>query len=201
MFCRLRCHECVCAHAPRLDIGTRVFVIAHSKEWRKTTNTGHLARLAIAGGSVRRHGVPHRTLSSDGIDAASPSTLVLFPGRGAEPLTAQYAATLVRPVTLLVPDGNWNQTRRMMQRVPLLRQARAVRLPGSNLHNDCLRRNRCPGRMSTFEAIAQALGVLESRQVEAELLRFFERFLQNGMHNSRRGARRHKITGKPGAIA
>jgi DTW domain-containing protein YfiP len=192
MFCRLRCHECVCDHAPRLRIATRLFVIVHSKEWRKTTNTGHLARLAIDGGAVHRYGVPHRILNDD-LAEASPSTLVLFPGRGAVPLTAAYAAALARPVTLLVPDGNWNQTRRMTQRLPMLRDAHAVSLPGSNLHNDCLRRNHHPGRMSTFEAIAQALGVLEGPEVESDLLRFFERFLHNGIHNSRRGARRHKI--------
>src|SRR6266542_4966581 len=124
--CRLRRHECVCAQAPRLSISTRLFVIIHSKEWRKTTNTGHFARLAIKGSVVRRHGLPHRTVSSEGIDADSPSTLVLYPGRGAQPLNAEYIATLPRPLTLLIPDGNWNQTQHMMRRIPMLSQAQPV---------------------------------------------------------------------------
>ncbi len=189
--CRLRRHECVCAHAPQLRIATRLFVIIHSKEWRKTTNTGHLARLAIKDTVVRRHGLPHRTVSSDGIDPSSPSTLVLFPGRGAEPLTPTYLANLPRPLTLLVPDGNWNQTQHMMRRVPMLSQARPVRLPGSSVDFESLRRNRSGDRMSTFEAIARALGILESSETEARMLTFFERFLENGMHNSRRNARRN----------
>jgi DTW domain-containing protein len=94
-------------------------------------------------------------------------------------------------LTLLVPDGNWNQTKHMMQRVPMLREGQPVRLAGSNLYNDCLRRNRRPDRMSTFEAIAQALGILENHEVEARLLAFFQHFLNNGMRNSRRGARRN----------
>ncbi len=188
--CRLRRHECVCAHSPRLSISTRLFVIVHSKEWRKTTNTGHLARLAIDGGIVRRHGLPHRTVSGAGVDAGSPSTLVLYPGRGAEPLTARYIASLPRPLTLLVPDGNWNQTQHMMRRVPMLSLARPVSLGGSAFDHDALRRNQGGGRMSTFEAIAQALGILESRETEDRLLTFFQQYLQNGVHNSRRGARR-----------
>jgi DTW domain-containing protein YfiP len=188
--CRLRCDECICSHAPRIHISTRVFVIVHSKEWRRTTNTGHLARLAIDGAAVRRHGLTHRVVSDAGIDAASPSTLVLFPGRGAQTLNAELAASLPRPLTLLVPDGNWNQTKNMMRRVPMLATARPIRLPGPTLDAGGLRRNHVPGRMSTYEAIAQALGILEGPTVEAELLAFFRHYLANGVHIARRNARR-----------
>lgn len=184
----------MCAHAPHLSIATRLFVIIHSKEWRKTTNTGHLAGLAIQGSVLRRHGLLYQTVSSEGIDASSPSTLVLYPGRGAEPLTPTSIAALKRPITLLVPDGNWNQTQHMMRGVPMLSQARPVRLPGPTLDIDCLRRNRRVDRMSTFEAIALALGVLEGGETESLLLRFFHKFLENGMHKSRRGARRPLAT-------
>ena len=190
MGCRLRMHECVCTLAPRLRITTRLFVIIHSKEWRKTTNTGHLARLAIDGGVVRRHGLPNRTVSSDGVDSTSPSTLVLFPGRGARPLTADTIAELPRPLTLLVPDGNWNQTQHMMRRVPMLREAQPVRLAGSSFDDQALRRNCCDGRMSTFEAIAQALGILEGSDAQEQLLAFFRHYLNSGRHHTRRGARR-----------
>jgi len=188
--CRLRLHECICAYAPRLTISTRLFVIIHAKEWRRTTNTGHLARLAINDTIVRRHGLTHQTVSSDGVDASSMSTLVLYPGRGAVPLTAEYIASLTRPLTLLVPDGNWIQTKNMMRRVPMLNQARPVRLDGTNLDVACLRKNLRADRMSTFEAIAQALGLLEGPETEEDLLAFFRRFLKNGMHNSRRRGHR-----------
>jgi DTW domain-containing protein YfiP len=173
-----------------LQISTRLFVIVHCKEWRKTTNTGHLARLAVDGGVVRQHGLMHRIVSTEGIDARSPSTLVLFPGRGAEALTADLVATLPRPVTLLVPDGNWNQTKHMMRRVAMLTQARPVRLPGPTQDFAGLRHNRAADRMSTFEAIAQALGTLEGPETERRLLAFFQRYLKNGAYNSRKEARR-----------
>jgi DTW domain-containing protein len=186
--CRLRREECVCSHAPRLCISTRLVVIIHSKEWRKTTNTGHFARLAIKDAEVRLHGAPRRTVSSAGIVAAS-STLVLFPGRGAHPLNPAYIASLPRPLTLLVPDGNWNQAQHMMRRLPMLHQARPVRLDGSALDPNGLRRNHCDGRMSTFEAIAQALGILEGRETEDHLLKFFGRVLERMTDNSRRSGR------------
>jgi DTW domain-containing protein len=186
--CRLRRGECVCGHAPRLCISTRLILIIHSKEWRKTTNTGHFARLAVQDAEVRLHGSPKRQVSSAGIEAAA-STLVLFPGRGANPLSLDYIALLPRPLTLLVPDGNWNQAQHMMRRLPMLRQARPVCLAGSALDLSGLRRNHCDGRMSTFEAIAQALGILEGHETKDHLLKFFDHFLERMTHNSRRSGR------------
>jgi DTW domain-containing protein len=193
--CRLWRNECVCAHAPHLSIATRLIVIMHSKEWRKTTNTGHFARLAIKDAEVRLHGSPVRKVSSAGVDAASSSTLALFPGRGANPLCPAYLALLPRPLTLLVPDGNWNQAKNMMRRLPMLNQAHPVRLCGPSLGADCLRRNHLAGRMSTFEAIAQALGILEGAGTEIEMLRFFRQVLARMSHHSRRS---HKNHGTPG---
>ena len=188
--CRLRREECVCAHAPHLTISTRVIVIMHSKEWRKTTNTGHFARLAIQGAEVRLHGSPKSSVSTGGIESAAASTLVLYPGRGARPLSLDYLASLPRPLTLLVPDGNWNQSQHMMRRLPMLRQARPIRLEGPRLDLRGLRRNRFGGRMSTFEAIAQALGILEGPEIEENLLRFFRHVLEHMTNNSRRSAMR-----------
>jgi DTW domain-containing protein len=161
----------------------------HSKEWRRTTNTGHLARLAIRGAEVRLHGSPKRRVSSSGIVSGAASTLVLYPGLGASALTPDYVAALPRPLTLLIPDGNWNQTQHMMRRLPLLSRARPVRLPGSAFEWPGLRRNSCVGRMSTFEAIAQALGILEDPDTQTNLLDFFQYFLTRATHNSRRSPR------------
>jgi DTW domain-containing protein YfiP len=126
------------------------------------------------------------------VDARAASTLVLFPGRGAEPLTATYVATLPRPLTLLIPDGNWNQAKKMMTRVPMLGEARPVSLVGPTLDVECMRRNRGDERMSTFQAIAQALGALEGKQTEDQLMRFFQevlaRMTQISMRHGRRGA-------------
>jgi DTW domain-containing protein YfiP len=186
--CRLRWEECVCDQAPHLRISTRLIVIIHSKEWRRTTNTGHFARLAIQGAEVRVHGSPKRRMNVAGIEESA-STLVLYPGRGACPLSPESIALLARPLTLLVPDGNWNQAQHMMRRLPMLRQARPVCLGGPSLDLQCLRRNRCAGRMSTFEAIALALGILEGNQTEDDLLKFFRQILIRMTGNSRRSGR------------
>jgi DTW domain-containing protein len=188
--CRLRQEVCVCAGAPRLDVSTRLIVIIHGKEWRRSSNTGYLARLATRDGEVRVHGLRNQTVSSEGIDFASPSTLVLYPGRGAHPLTTEHIASLARPLTLLVPDGNWNQAKNMMRRVPMLCQAHPVRLEAATVDHYCLRRNVHADRMSTFEAIAQALGIIEKQATEDHLLDFFRQVLDRMVPNQRRSAPR-----------
>jgi DTW domain-containing protein YfiP len=176
--CRLRIAVCICGSIPRLDLATRVILVIHAVEWRRPTNTGHLARLALANAEIRLHGVRHRPVSGDGIDPTSPSTLVLYPGCGADPLTPQALAALPRPLTLLVPDGNWSQAKNMMRRVPMLSRTRAVRLEVPRPDLPWLRRNVQRARRSTFEAVAQTLGLVEGRETEQRLLGFLGQFVR-----------------------
>ena len=74
---------------------------------------------------------------------------------------------------LIVPDGNWGQTNRMLSRVAVLRRARPVRLERPRLDFACVRHNEGTDRRSTFEAIAQALGIIEGGVVEDRMLDFF----------------------------
>jgi DTW domain-containing protein YfiP len=149
----------------------------HSKEWGSLANTGQLTRLAIRNAEIRIHGLPHQTVSSEGLDMGASSTLVLFPGGGSCPLTKKYLAPLPRPLTLLVPDGSWNQAKKMMRRVPMLRHAHRITLEGPSLGLRCSRRNIGADRTSTFEAIARTLGILEGQETENHLLGFFREVL------------------------
>jgi DTW domain-containing protein YfiP len=100
--------------------------------------------------------------------------IVLFPGHGARPLTPEFVAALPSPPALVVPDGNWRQASRMVKRLPLLAGAVKVALPTRAFEGVALRRNR-PGRMSTYEAVVQALGVIEGEEVAGTLLDFYRR--------------------------
>ena len=106
---------------------------------------------------------------------AGATPIVLFPGHGARPLTPEFAASLPLPVALVVPDGNWRQASSMVKRLPLLAGATKVALPGREFSGPAPRRNRPGSRMSTFEAVTQALAILEGEQVAAPLLEFYRR--------------------------
>jgi DTW domain-containing protein YfiP len=106
---------------------------------------------------------------------AGATPIVLFPGHGAKPLTPDLVASLPSPPALIVPDGSWGQASRMVKRLPLLAGAVKVALPDRAFPGTALRRNRTGHHMSTYEAVTQALSVLEGEAVAAPLLDFYRR--------------------------
>jgi len=172
--CRLPVGLCVCAETPRLDLCTRVLVVMHWCETGKPTATGPLALNCLSNGALAEHGRPGTLLDLREL-AADPErrALLLFPSSDAEPLTAGLVAADDRPVTLVVPDGSWRQAARMAARVPGLAQLPRVRLPDGPPSAWGIRHEAHPHQVCTFEAIARALGVLESPAVQAVLEVFF----------------------------
>jgi DTW domain-containing protein YfiP len=97
--------------------------------------------------------------------------LLLFPREDACPL--EMVRDGAEAVELVVPDGTWAQTRRLVRRHTALQRLRAVTVPEGTTRY-LLRRNVEPGLSCTLEAIAAALERLEGGDVAAGLLRGFE---------------------------
>lgn len=172
--CRLHKWLCLCAQAPRVATRTSLLLVVHVHELGRTSNTSRLLSLAVRDAVLVGHGgrEPPADLASYLPRDATP--IVLFPGRGARTLTPELIAALPSPPALIVPDGNWKQAGRMVKRLPLLAGALKVALPSRAFEGSALRRNR-PGRMSTYEAVTQALRVLEGETVAGPLLDFYRR--------------------------
>jgi DTW domain-containing protein YfiP len=173
--CRLPGWLCVCGLAPRLALRTPVAVVAHVSDLPRTSSTVRLLALAVRGVTVLPHGEFPAPADPASCLPAGFTPLVLFPGRGARPLTPELVATLPSPPALVVPDGNWRQAGRMVKRLPLLAGAVKVTLPDRAFAGTALRRNQAEHHMSTYEAVAQAVGVLEGEAVSAPLLDFYRR--------------------------
>ena len=169
---------CICALIPRFDLATRLVLVMHKREEHKPTATGPLALLALPNSELRVHGHQEAPLDFGDLDAAGRRTLLLFPGEAATPLDADFVARDPRPVTLVVPDGNWRQAARMGKRLPGLAHAAMVRLPEGAPTRWGVRRELHEQGLSTFEAIARALGVLESPAVQAGLEELFDLMVQ-----------------------
>lgn len=168
--CLLHLSLCLCAELPRVETRTRVLLLLHRAEARKPTNTGRLAARALANSELairgdRERGEPPLTWPAD------TTPLLLFPSDDAAPLPE--VARGGGPVTLIVPDGTWRQACKVQRRVPALVGVPRVRLPDGPATEYRLRAARRAEGLSTLEAVARALGVLEGRDVEAALLRVF----------------------------
>lgn len=173
--CRLPAWLCVCEYAPRLSIRTRLILPVHVQDFGRTSNTVRLLALAIRNATVLCHGLFPDPADPSSLVPEGETPLVLFPGHGARPLTSDLVASLPSPPALIVPDGNWRQASRMVKRLPRLDGAVKVSLTERALTGFALRRNRAGHHMSTFEAVTQALAVLEGEDVAEPLFDFYRR--------------------------
>lgn len=102
--------------------------------------------------------------------------LLLFPQPTARVLSRADAAD--GPVELVVPDGNWRQASRVLHRDPAAAGAEIVALPPGPPSRYRLRRTPNPGALSTFEAIARALAILEYSEIEKHMMRALDLFVE-----------------------
>jgi DTW domain-containing protein YfiP len=72
----------------------------------------------------------------------------------------------------------WSQAQRVRLRDPDARGAEPVRLPAGTMSRYDLRRSPRDGAVSTLEAVACALGVLEGVEVERALLALLDTFVE-----------------------
>ena len=169
--CWLHVASCVCAELPRLQVATRVVLVMHHVELRRSSNTGRIAA-RVLGAEVRVRGLPGATPEPP----PEGRRLVLFPGEGARVLTREDAAA--GPVTLVVPDGNWKQASRAVQRDEAAAGAEIVTLPPGPPSRYRLRRRPNDVALCTCEAIARALAILEGPAIEPEMMRALDLFVE-----------------------
>jgi DTW domain-containing protein YfiP len=168
---------CVCAHIVPLALETRIVLIMHYKELPKTTATGPMALAALTHSELHVHGRRDQPVELDHLHEEDRRVLVLFPQEGACSLSEAFRNDDPRPVTLIVPDGNWHQASRMPKRIGAVARAQPVTLPAGPTTRWGVRRETHPSGLATFEAIARALGHLESDAVRVQLESLFERMV------------------------
>ncbi|MBT0653683.1 DTW domain-containing protein [Geobacter luticola] len=179
--CRMHVTLCICPSIPRYLLATRLVLVMHHREAVKTTATGPLALEALPNSEVRIHGHRDRPLDFSDLDVPERRTLLLYPGDGVPVLSRDILD--LRPITLVVPDGNWRQASRMGRRLPGLRHAEMVRLPEGPGTEWGIRREYHPNGLATFEAIARALGIIESPAVQAGMEDLFRLMVQRTLQS------------------
>ncbi|MCA9546099.1 MAG: DTW domain-containing protein [Myxococcales bacterium] len=176
--CALHTPICLCDTVQPLPTRTRVVVVMHFKEAQKQSNTGRLAPLCLADAQVRLRADREQPLDLRDLADSTRRAVLLYPDPDAPVLDAHWAAADPRPVTLVVPDGNWRQTVRTCKREPALADLPRVRLPLGAPSSYRLRRHPDPARISTLEAIARAVGVLDGPAPQALLERTLAVFVE-----------------------
>ena len=191
---------CLCAELKPISTRTHVAIVMHYAEAKTSSNTGRLAHQLLINSEIRLRGGPGRPFHADGLIEAHLEPLILFPSENAIELTPEFVKTLQRPVTLIVPDGNWSQARKVLNREPALREARPVKLPPGP--PSCYRLRTAPREeaVCTMEAIARALRVLEAErgiEVEDHLMGAFNKMVERVLWSRGELKTEDSLTGIP----
>jgi DTW domain-containing protein YfiP len=159
--CWIRTEFCICPHLPTVVTRTRVVVVRHERESWKSTGTARVAGLALPN-------LEFVDFDDDpaGVNERLPSLeggAMLFPSEVPAPWPSEL------PV-LVVIDGTWRQTRRMVTKLPRLHGLPRLQFDTPPARVLRLRDTSFDEGRSTLEAIAEALGRLEGPAVSEPLL-------------------------------
>jgi DTW domain-containing protein YfiP len=128
-----------------------------------------LAAKALTNSEIRVRGLIEQPVEAEGLTHPNRHSLLLYPSEQAAELNDHFVSRLSKPVTLIVPDGSWRQTRRMIIRESALHGVPHVKLPVGPRSEYRLRHQPHCEALCTFEAIARAIGVLESRDAQSQM--------------------------------
>jgi len=167
--CGLHVELCLCSEIAPLTVKTRVVLLSHLREVRKPTNTGRLLALALGGCELRIRGFMDREALTAKLECPERRSLLLFPSADALILGPELLAADPRPITLVVPDGTWRQARKVVVREPALGALERVSLPPGPPSRYRLRHDPDPERLSTFEAVARIIGLIDGPVVQRSL--------------------------------
>lgn len=155
----------------------QILIVRHQWETFKSTGTARLAGLALANLRMLDMAAENPEPVRAQLRALEDAWL-LYPGHG-EPERERTP-----PRTLVVLDGTWRQTRKMLRRLPELgRFPRFSLTPeAGSADRDRLREPPRPGALSTLESIAEALRQLESPAAGQHLLDLHAQFVARTRH-------------------
>ncbi|HUS68388.1 MAG TPA: tRNA-uridine aminocarboxypropyltransferase [Kofleriaceae bacterium] len=199
---------CYCAHLPHLPTRTRVLVLQHPREEWVGIGTARMAHLALPS-STLRVGVDFALdpVVVEALAGTTPSYL-LFPGRDAVDVRsiASEAASegaAGAPVNLVLLDGTWAQARTLLRLNPAIGALPRIAFTPARPSDYRIRRQPAEFCVSTIEALAEVLTILEPDGGPFERLldpframvarqQWFETEVRTGRHRRPPGSPRRK---------
>ena len=163
-----------------------VLIVQHVTETRLTSNTGRLAALSLPNAKILEYGGGE---PFDESRLLAEQALLLYSASPSAPVAnARVLASVSR---LVVLDGSFRQARRMYKRIHALRGLPELALQAPVVAPLRLRQPPHADGMSTLEAIAHALALLEGEQIAQPLHVLQAEFVQR--MDTLRGRRRDAL--------
>lgn len=173
--CFLHRSRCICHLIPSLELSTRLILVVHAKELKRTTNTGRLATLALKNSQLFVRGLEGQSLDLTDQLHLGYESLLLYPSDDAIEIST-LSVERKRPVQLIVPDGNWRQASKVSFRqkeLGALQRVKVSALSDVGASQETLRKEHFENGLSTLQAIAYAMGHFEGHEVKQSLMNLY----------------------------
>jgi DTW domain-containing protein YfiP len=109
--------------------------------------------------------------------------LYLYPHEDALELNTKNFSLDGKKIHLIIPDGSWTQARKVYRREKGLETTQCIKLPEGILGEYQLRKTHIQDGLSTFEAIARTLGIIESHETEKQMMSIFRVMVARVLHS------------------
>ena len=192
----LRCarpqRNCICALAQRVECATEVLILQHPLEVHEAKGTARLLHLCLPrsrievgerfeaqqlGQWLQRDGQGKTALSHALLLYPESPHDAALPLQPAPPLPADWLQA-PQQLRLVVIDGTWRKSRKMLYLNPLLQQLPRLALHDLPASRYAIRRAHRPGQLSTLEATCCALAQLQPAQDFTPLLQAMDALVQ-----------------------
>lgn len=193
---------CICRWAAPVASRTGVLILQHPMEVHHAKNSARLLHLSLPGSAIA---------VGEGFDDAELATLLAGPRRpvllypdtpgdaslgiAAPPPFDPDWLQLPEPLLLVVLDATWRKSRKMLYLNPALQRLPRLPLHGVPASHYRIRKAHAPDQLSTFEAVAYALGQIENNASQyATLITAFDRFVDQQAAYISKPPSRHTIS-------
>lgn len=174
LHCRIHQTLCFCEHLIPVETQNRVSIIMHHREEHLTSNTATLANKILPNSQLLMRGLLERPFNFVDLNICpSELTLYLYPHEDALELNFENFSFTNKKIHLIVPDGSWTQARKVYRREKGMETIQCVKLPTGFVSEYRLRKTHVQDGLSTYEAIARALGIIENVEVENKMMEIF----------------------------
>lgn len=171
--CRLHLERCICSHIQRIDLKTKVTLVIHAKELKRTTNTGRLALHALTNSTMVVRGLEMQNTDLSSLLSPGYESAMLYPCEEALDIDS-FQRDTSKPLHLIVPDGNWRQAAKVNIRHPELKHLPRLKISKANLGKYHLRKEHFAEGLSTLESIALAIEAIEGPQAGLALQKLYQ---------------------------
>lgn len=179
---------CFCGEIYPQMHNTRILLVMNSNEQYKPSSTARLLKMALPNTEIAVAGAREGFPDLPELRDPAANARVLFPGPDAELLDSSFVSALKSPLTLVVPDGTWQQAKRLASHRALpLRHLKRVQLEPLSSSQYQLRKAPNETGLCTAEAVARALGILESKELQIHVERSLALLVERVLWSRRTG--------------